>query len=79
MNLPVGTKVRLSTGQRRPKRGIWVQARWDEENGQGHVSEIGADYFCVEIEARADGSPIVNHRRTQVIHNTDKRFTVTPL
>lgn len=79
MNLPVGTRVQLSTGAPCPKRGKWVIQRWLEENGQGHVSEIGADYVCIAIEHRADGSPIINHRRTQVIHNADKHITVTPL
>jgi hypothetical protein len=75
---PIGTPVLLCNGQPRPKRGRWVIASWMVENGRGTVEEIGPDYFCVKIETRADGSP-VGYQRTQVIHNTDKRFTVTPL
>ena len=79
ITLPIGTKVQLSTGTPCPKRGRWVISKWMDENGQGRVEEIGADYTAIAIDARADGSPIVGYKRTQVIHNTDKRFTVTPL
>lgn len=76
--LPIGARVQLSTGTRRPKRGVWVIARWMIENGQGTVEEVTPDYFCVRMRTQADGAP-VGYQRTQVIHRTDKRFTVTPL
>lgn len=79
MSLPVGTRVKLSTGSPCPKRGRWVIQQWLTENGEGVIEEVGPDYVCVAIEKRADGSPIVNHKRTQVIHETDKRYTITPL
>jgi hypothetical protein len=76
--LKVGTRVQLSTGQPRPKRGKWVIADWLVVNGQGRVSEIHPAYICVAIERQADGRP-VGYQRTQVIPYTDKRFTLTPI
>jgi hypothetical protein len=76
--LPLGTRVQLSTGQPRPKRGKWVQASWDVRNGQGTVDEVTPDYIAVRMETRADGSPIVV-RQTQVIHHGATHVTVTPL
>jgi hypothetical protein len=71
---PIGTRVLLCNGQPRPRRGKWMV-----ENGRGMVSEIGPDFFVVRIEAKADGTPMGLARRSQVIHEADKRFTVTPL
>lgn len=65
--LPIGARVQLSTGKPCPKRGKWVIAAWQAENGQGTVSEIGADYFAVKLETYANGSPVA-YQRTQVIH-----------
>lgn len=76
--LPIGTRVLLSNGKPCPKRGKWVIASWMVENGRGTVEEVTPDYFCVKIDTRADGAP-VGYQRTQVIHRTDTRFTVTPL
>lgn len=78
--LQVGTKVQLSTGKPCPKRGKWVRAAWMVENGQGTVEEVGADYIAVLVETRADGTPMPGgYKRTQVIHETNKTLTATPL
>ena len=79
-HLAIGTRVQLSTGKPRPKRGKWVIAEWNVVNGQGTVEDVKPDYICVTIERRADGTPMpAGYKRTQVIHETNASITVTPL
>lgn len=76
--LPIGTKVQLSTGTPRPKRGEWVIKKWLTDNGQGAVEEVGPNYIVVVIETRADGSQVIL-RQSRAIYDGATHFTVTPL